>query len=526
MSFVLALFPILLSILLLVWLKLSSRLTLFFAWLSAVLIAMFFWNMNVLELSAWTVLGGLKAIDIILIISGAILLLNVLKHSGGMRAIEKSLMAISVDARVQALLIGWFFVSFMEGAAGFGVPAALAAPLLVSAGFAPLAAVAFALICNGTATAFGAAGTPMLTELSIVAGQVDGGAVVALTAGIHAVVGLIVPLVGMFVLLKMQKIDNFKRRFIEIIPFTLVAAAAFVVPYLTLALIFGVELPSIVGAVVGLLVVVLITKKGWLVPKRHLTLELQAEIKTKNIHPKKMGTLRAWLPYLMIVVILVLTRLPFWDLGSWLKGVGFAWTDILGVAGAGHTIAPLWSPGVWFIVVAVITIFLHGVRSRGVGEILKNTGKQVWGAAVALVFGVALTQVMINSGGEETLSMVGAIAMGLSQALGPVYLAISPVLGILGAFVSGSNTVANMLFTPSQFASATALGLPTTLILALQCVGGSFGNIVAINNVVAASATVGLTGQEGRVIKTNFIPLLIFTVLIVVVSLVIYQFLR
>lgn len=518
MFFVLALLPILLSIVLLVWVKLSSRLALFFAWLSAILIAMFFWNMNVVELSAWTTVGGLKALDIILIIFGAILLLNTLKQSGGMRAIEGSLMEISTDARVQALLVGWLFVSFMEGAAGFGAPAALAAPLLVGAGFTPLVSVAFALICNATATAFGAVGTPMLTELSIAAGQVDSGAVIALTAMIHAVVGLVVPLIGMFVLLKLQKVANFKKRFLEIIPFALISAAAFVVPYLLLAIGFGVELPSLVGAVIGLVVMIFIAKRGWLVPKQHLLLESAAKIKAEESDFKKMGVFKAWLPYIAIVVILVLTRLPLGGIGDWLRGVSFGWTDIFGVEGANYATSPLWSPGVWFILVAILTVFLHGMHHKYIGKVLKNTFKQVWGAAVALVFGVALTQIMINSGGGEVMSMVGAIALGLSQTLGPIYLAISPVLGALGAFVSGSNTVSNMLFTPSQLASAINLGLPATLILALQCVGGSFGNIVAINNVVAASATVGLTGQEGRVVKINFVPLVVFLALIVAVG--------
>jgi lactate permease len=525
MAFVLALLPILLVVVLLVWLKLPSRWALLGAWAAAGVIAILFWNMNVVEVAAWSVLGGLKAFDIILIIFGAILLLNTLRQSGGMRAIEGSLMKVSGDARVQALLVGWLFSSFMEGAAGFGVPAALAAPLLVGMGWRPLAAVAFALICNSTAAAFGAIGTPMLTELAIAGSAVNAEVTVMLTAGIHAVVGIFVPLIAMLVLLKLQHLDKFKKKLLEIVPFTLFTGLAFVVPYFLIAVVFGVELPSLVGAVIGLVVTIAAIKLGWLLPRRPLELETKAEVKKEAAELRKIGVVRAWLPYALIVVLLVLTRLPYWDLGDWLKSLSFNLTDIFGVDGVNHVLTLLWSPGLWFVLVAMVTVFLHGVHRRKIGPVIGRTIRQVSGAALALVFGVALAQIMINTGDGETASMVGAIALGLSQAVGPIYLAIAPILGALGAFVSGSNTVSNMLFTPSQLASAINLGLPTSLVLALQCVGGSYGNIIAVNNIVAASATVGLTDNEGQVIKINIVPLLIILALVIIIGIVFYLFL-
>jgi lactate permease len=519
MQFVLAILPIALVIVCLVWLKLSSKLTMLLAWAAAVIIALSAWQMSPLAATAWTTVGALKALDIILIIFGAILLLNAMRTSGGMKAIEGSLLKLSTDARVQALLIGWLFVSFMEGAAGFGVPAALAAPLLVGMGWRPLASIVFALICNGTATAFGAIGTPMLTELAIAGPGINAQQTILLTAGIHAVIGLAVPLVGMWFLLRLQGIKRGGKRLREIAPFALFTAAAFTVPYFVIALFFGAELPSIVGAVIGLILTIGAIKLKLFQPKRKLLLETHQEIRVDEQDEAKIGIFRAWLPYILIVAILVITRLPGWPLGDWLKSLTLNFTSLFGVAGADHAMQLLYSPGVWFLVVALATIVIHRVHHRHYRRILGATVRQISGAAIALVFGVALTQIMINSGNAQSVSMVGAIAAGLAGVFGPLYVVVAPLLGALGGFVAGSNTVSNMLFTPSQLASAASLGLNAPLILALQCVGGGFGNLLAVNNIVAAGATVGLTGEEGKVIRINFAPVAAFLGLTIVIGL-------
>jgi len=113
------------------------------AWLSAVIVASIFWKMSFNQIIAASILGSLQAFDILLIVFGAILILNTLKKSGAMDTINKSFFKISPDKRIQAIIIGWFFGSFVEGAAGFGTPAALGAPLMVGLGFPPLAAASY-----------------------------------------------------------------------------------------------------------------------------------------------------------------------------------------------------------------------------------------------------------------------------------------------------------------------------------------------------------------------------------------------
>ena len=128
-----------------------------------------------------------------------------------MAKINSCFTQITPDKRIQAIIIGWMFNSFIEGAAGFGTPAALAGPLLVGLGFPPLAAAMFALICNSTAVAFGVVGVPTTTALSTVANSVAAAglnlvafntAVIRTTAVLHCVAGIIVPLMALCMMTK------------------------------------------------------------------------------------------------------------------------------------------------------------------------------------------------------------------------------------------------------------------------------------------------------------------------------------
>ena len=143
-----------------------------------------------------------------------------------------------------------------------------------------------------------------------------------------------------------------------------------------------------------------------------------------------------------------------------------------------------------------------------------DTGKQVSGAALALIFGMALVEVMKYQNAND-ISMMTEIATALSKVGKDLYVLIAPFIGVLGAFVSGSATVSMNLFSNLQYTTALSLGLPTVFILAMQCVGGAVGNMVCINNAVAASATIGVSGREGKLIKINAIPMVIYTLITV-----------
>ena len=167
-------------------------------------------------------------------------------------------------------------------------------------------------------------------------------------------------------------------------------------------------------------------------------------------------------------------------------------------------------PGTFFILIAFLTNRLHKMDGDAVRQSWKDTISQVSGAAVAIIFGLALVQVLsFSQNGAD--SMMRTMAIGLSKVGKAAYVLICPFIGVLGAFVSGSATVSMTLFTNLQYDTAYALGIVPVFAVAMQCVGAAIGNMVCINNAVAASATIGVGGREGNLIKLNVIPMLIYT---------------
>ena len=538
---ILAFLPILVCLVLMMAFNIPAKISLPVAWALACIFGLIFWKMNFLSVLAYSLSGILNSIDVLITITGAIIVMNILKESGGMHSINNGFKSISSDARIQAIIVGWMFSSFIEGAAGFGTPAALAAPLLVSLGFPPVAAAVVALICDSTAVSFGAIGTPTTQALLCLGPEVAtesyASSLSMWVAIPHAIVGTFIPFIAVAVMCKFFSKEKSFKPALEVLPFALFAGLCFTIPYALIACFLGVEFPSLLGALIGLPIVIFCAKKGFLVPKKQWNFPLQDEwdeswrASTEPTKPKesKMSLVRSWIPYVLIALILVITRLPFLPIKSTLNGNGvladfFAIKipELFGVPNTSYTLKWAWLPGTVFIIVSFITILIHKMKRQEVGKAWKNTGKSLIGAAIALVSGLMLVQIMRYSGSnvagsEETKSMIFYMAEALSKVGKAFYVIISPIIGVLGAFVSGSNTVSNTLFTNLQYQSAINLGLPTVLIVALQVIGGAVGNMICVNNTVAVCATVGTNGKEGKIIRIAITPTAIYTVFIVII---------
>ncbi|MBP5618264.1 MAG: L-lactate permease, partial [Clostridia bacterium] len=266
----LAFLPILLCVVAMAAFNCPAKFAMPVTWLIAALLAFFCWKMDFVTLAAYSLFGLLNSLDVLIIIFGAILVMNTLKMSGGMAAINNGFKTISPDSRVQAVIVGFLFVSFIEGAAGFGTPAALAAPLMVSLGFPPVAAAVCALICDSVAVSFGAIGTPVAASVSClgeVATEQYQASLSFWTALPHAIVGIFIPFIAAAFLCRFFSKEKSFKPALEILPFALFAGLSFTLPYLLVATFFGYEFPSLFGAMVGLLIVVPAAKKGFLVPK-------------------------------------------------------------------------------------------------------------------------------------------------------------------------------------------------------------------------------------------------------------------
>ena len=529
----LAFLPILVTIVLMTIFNWPAKKALPLSWALCVIIGVTVWKMDILTITAQTIAGFLNSLDATLVIFGAILVMNTLKKSGAMNSIKAGFKSVSDDKRIQAIIIGFMFGSFIEGGAGYGTPAALAGPLLVSLGFPPLAAATVALIYDSAAVSFGAVGTPVNTSMSqlkdtLAAGNIDFGEYLSeltLWSAIpHMVFAIFLPFVGIAVLTKFFGKERSFKPALEVMPFAIFAGLCFSVPYVLIAAVLGPEFPSLFSAIIGLVVTILAARAGFLVPKKSWSFadasEWDDSWKSKTaqeeeeVEGKPMSLILAWMPYVIIAVLLVLTRIDAIGLKSILANdIVINTGNIFGVENASYSFKPAWLPGIVpFMLVAIITIPLHKMSAKAAKEAWVDSLKQIASAAIAIAFGVALVQIMKNSATAEMKGMMTIMAEFLAGLAGKAYIFIAPFIGVLGSFISGSNTVSNILFTNLQFDTAAQLGLSTVAIVALQVVGGAIGNITCINNVVAACATVGTTGAEGKIIKTNIIPMIVYTV--------------
>ena len=537
----LAFLPILVTIVLMTVFNWPAKKALPLSWALCVIIGVSVWKMDIITVVAQTIAGFLNSLDATLVIFGAILVMNTLKKSGAMNSIKAGFKSVCDDKRIQAIIIGFMFGSFIEGGAGYGTPAALAGPLLVSLGFPPLAAATVALIYDSAAVSFGAVGTPVNTSMSqlkdtLAAGNIDFGEYLSeltLWSAIpHMVFAIFLPFVGIAVLTKFYgKERSFKPAF-EVMPFAIFAGLCFSVPYVLIAAVLGPEFPSLFSAIIGLVITILAAKAGFLVPKNTWGFADKSEWdeswkskvaqKEEQTEGKPMSLVLAWMPYVIIAILLVLTRIDAIGLKSILANdIVIKIENIFGVSGASYAFKPAWLPGIVpFMLVALITIPLHKMSKKAACEAWVDSLKQIASAAIAIAFGVALVQIMKNSATAEMKGMMTIMAEFLAGLAGKAYLFIAPFIGVLGAFISGSNTVSNILFTNLQFDTAAQLGLSTVAVVALQVVGGAIGNITCINNVVASCATVGTTGSEGKIIKTNIIPMILYTVVALLTAVV------
>lgn len=510
------------------------------SYVAAVVLAAFVWQVAARQIAAATIHGLIVAATLLYIIFGAILLLNTLRESGALTAIRQGLTGISPDRRIQVIIIAWLFGSFIEGSAGFGTPAAVAVPLMVGLGFPAMAAVVAGMVIQSTPVSFGALGTPILVGVNT---GISGDASVAAIAGtaglgpesaewlsylatiggrvalLHAVAGTLIPL---FVVALMTRFFGSERSFVaglRVWKFALFSAFAMTVPYLVVARVLGPEFPSIAGGLVGMAIVIPAARAGLFMPRRVWDFGPRASWQrdwTGTLEPgetggrdRRMHLVKAWAPYMLIALLLIATRIPAFGLKALLQAP-LATLTLPNLLGTGITssIQPLYLPGTIFVVVSLATFALHGMQARAYQRAWALSAKTMIPASVALVFTVPMVQVFIqSSGGAAGLEgMPIVLAEGVAQLAGAAYPLFAPAIGGFGAFVAGSNTISNMMFSLFQFGVGTRIGVDPTWMVALQAVGGAAGNIICVHNVVAASAVAGLVGREGSVIRKTLLP--------------------
>lgn len=531
---ILALAPILTVFIFLVILRWPAKKAMPLALVVTSIISLTVWGVSGTVVAASIIQGVIIALSILWIVFGALLMLNALTYSGAISTIRRGFIDITPDRRIQAMIVAWCFGAFIEGAAGFGTPAAVAAPLLMALGFPAMAAVTMALIIQSTPVSFGAVGTPIL--LGVRTGLDNPLVMDALApsgmafmdyiyqigwnvAILHGTIGIFIPLFLSVILTRFFGKEKSIAKGLEVLPFAIFAGLAVTVPYVLVAYILGPEFPALIGGLVGLAIVVLAAKNNFLTPKEAWDFAPESQW-----DPKWMGTFRsqidaerpgmtltrAWLPYVLVGAFLVISRTVD-PVKAALMSLKIPFTDILGVAKVSTSIEPLYLPGFIFVLAVACAYFIQRMKPSEMSTALNKSFKTTLAASFALGFAIPMVRVFINSGPQFNTSglesMPIELANGVASLVGAAWPAFAAVIGALGAFIAGSNTVSNMMFSLFQFGVATQIDVAQSVIVALQAVGGAAGNMITVHNVVAAAAVVGLMDREGEIIRKTLIPL-------------------
>ncbi|MDR1434863.1 MAG: L-lactate permease [Puniceicoccales bacterium] len=584
------LLPILVALVLMVGLHFGAAKAMGIAWLTCALSAIWLWGLPPSYVLALSLQGVSSAVSVLIIVFGALLLLHTLQYSGGMETIQRGMESISKDMRVQAIIVGYMFSTFIEGAAGFGAPVALAAHLLIALGFPPLAAAILCLILNSFSVTFGAVGIPIITGFgaslqAFIEGAVATGSfqspshflkvIGQAVALMHIPMVFILPIFTLGFIARFFGPNRSWKDGFAAWKFCLFAATAFAIPFLLFAWFMGPEMPSIAGGLIGLAAVMFGAKRGFCVPKDVWTFgevskwekewigdsgagekvgcKPQTDFLGKRGVPSNlqdpekedpecsikspMRQFTAWMPYVLIGIILMLTRIDLLPLKALFNRYGVInFTDILGYKGVNeNSIKLLYSPGtIPFMLIAILTIFMHGMSREKVAKAWRETFVKMKTAAISLCASVALVKVFQGSGNftnpeliaqlsaagvdSNILSMPRAMAEAIGGIVGSVWPIFAAYVGGLGTFITGSNTVSNVLFAQFQCDMAELQNLSRIVILAAQGAGGAMGSMICVHNIVAVSAVVGLLNREGDILKKTFLPFLIYGIFVSIVA--------
>lgn len=407
-----------------------------------------------------------SAVDILWIILPALSLYELQQRSGAIDVIRTGLMSLSSDKTLLAIVIAWFFAPFMEGAAGFGTPIALAAPFLVSLGFTPVVAVALPLIGHVAGVSFGALGTPILAQVDV--SGISGDKIAPPTALLHASLAPLLVLSLVFI----AGTGRFQAKYVA---WAIVAAVCFLLPYLGLAVWVGPELPTIGGALAGGLAFAFVLRR------------VHAQ-RAEALDARSLAI--AGMPYAVLVGLILVTRLVP-QVTDPLRQVVLEWA----LPGPfGGRIEPLYHPGTMLLAGFLFGGLLQGRKPAELVGSVAAAVRRLVPVAIALFAMLAIARLMVHAG------MIEALAATTART-GWAWPLLAPSVGAIGSFITGSATVSNILLTDLQQAAAAGLGLPMLALIAAQGFGAAVGNCAALHNIITGAATVGLQGREGDILR-------------------------
>ena len=499
LSALVAAIPLAIFLLCLVVLKLTGIVSAAIAVVAEVIVAALVFGMPAPAIGGSALIGLLTAVwPIAYIIVMAVWLYRLAVASGRFDVIRASISGISTDQRIQVLLITFAFGAFLEGAAGFGVPIAICAALLVQLGFRPVKAAMLSLVANVAAGAYGAIGIPV-----IVGAQVAGIDVAELS---RTMVLLLQPLTFLVPFLLVVILDGW-RGLRETWPAVLLVSVVFSGIQAGVLWFLGPELADL-GAGLGAMVALFLFGRVW--QPRHVFREGGTEAPPVERHTAR-EVIVAWSPFYILTGFILVWSLP-WFKALFAAGgplsAAVVKLPIPGLTGevataGGTTVALTWdftplnATGT-AILLAVLVSFFTTPRLSGsdLGREFVATLRELWRALVLIAAILVLANIANYSGGSASIG--SALA-----AVGPLFPLFAPIIGWIGVFLTGSVVNNNTLFGPLQVATAERIAVQPDLLIAANTAGGTTAKVVSPQSIAIAAGAVGLSGREGEILRAS-----------------------
>ena len=493
--------------------------------LIVLLLSSIYWGLGFETIAASSLRGVFLAIEIIIIVFSAVLIFEILERQRLFSVISRKLDSVSSDKVIQTLFVLLGVVFFMEGVAGFGTPAIIAIPLLLAIGYKPTQAVILSLLADSIPVSFGAVGLPVSFGIGSIVSSIQGIDNVGLLNSVVARIALI-NILGMLILslillatiksfLKDEKI-KISSYLTFVIPVVLISSLV----ALFVAVFVGPELPSIIGGITAIAVMVFLSsRRRTVTTSKEAVLNESATLDQASNDNKHLY--RALIPYGLLISLLLLSRLPIFGVVDFLQDITVSNGGIFG-SDVSYSLAPFYSAATILLLVAIFSLFWFHESAEKTKSIVTDVLKLVSRPFIALLLTLVFVQIFINSQSIELQAMPVLIAEYLSSSAGSMWPLISPFVGALGSFLAGSATVSNLIFSGIQYDVAVEASLSTSSVLSLQSLGAALGNMIALHNVIAALTIAKLSEKSASVvIKYNGKYLALFLLIIGILGLVI-----
>ncbi|HVJ48369.1 lactate permease LctP family transporter [Desulfitobacterium sp.] len=450
------------------------------------------------------------------IVLTAVFLYNLTVESGHFEVIKSSISSLSNDRRIQALLVAFSFGAFLEGAAGFGAPVAITAALLIGLGFEPLYAAGICLIANTAPVAFGAIGAPI-----VAAGAVTGMGDFVIAQAIGRQLPFLSVLVPFYLVVLMSGWKGAK----EVMPAILVSGVSFASAQFLSSNYLGAYLPDIISSLFSLIATAVFLK-FWK-PKNEFHFPNEKEVKDVEVKHHSVGeTIRAWSPFIILTVMVAIWGTPSFK--AWVNNMGW-FVNIAhwpGLDGLVYKAAPIvakpavyaasfkWdffsAGGTAILITAIISMFILGVSpSKGL-KVFGNTLNQLKTSILTIAAVLGFAYLANYSGLSYTLGL-------LLASTGKLFPLLSPVLGWMGVFLTGSDTSSNALFAKLQQVTAQQIGVNPVLTVAANSSGGVVGKMISPQSIAVAAAATGLVGRESELFRFTLKHSAVFLAAVIVI---------